>query len=120
MGVNKFTAAEILLGSCLTLLVEFANWLLDLIGVGFVIMPVLKAMVWIMFTMWFIAKGDKFITKPARAITSYVSQALPIVPTLLLAFLINVYMHNHPKIAKMAGGLGKGTVSGAVTKTAIK
>jgi len=103
MGVNKFSSVEIILGSALCLLVELANLFLDLIGIGFVIMPVIKAMIWFMLTIWFMAKGDKFIYKPARAITSYVSQALPLVPTLLMSFLINVYMHNHPKAAALTG-----------------
>ncbi|MEK7479268.1 MAG: hypothetical protein AAB634_01910 [Patescibacteria group bacterium] len=99
---NKFVSAEILLGIFFFGGLDAICVVIDFTGVGLAIAPVLQSFGTFAATMWLSSKGDKNTVKLGRQITKYAANALPIVPTLTTAFIIEAYLHNHPKLKAVA------------------
>lgn len=78
--------------------------LLDLTGVGLAIAPVIQSFGTLTATLWLWSKGDKNTVKFGRQVAKYAANAIPIVPTLTTAFIIEVQMHNNPKLKAVASG----------------
>lgn len=109
---NKFSEAEIILGGFFAFGVDFTCILLDLTIVGAFITPVIQGFVTFIMWMWFKSKGDQGSGKISRQIAKYSANVLPVVPTNFIVFLIEAFIHNHPKAAQFAGQTA-GTVVGA-------
>ncbi len=113
-GINKFNEAEVLVGGMLTFGVDFVCALIDLTGIGMAISPVIQGSMTFAMGMWFKNKGDKNGGKIGRQIAKYSANFLPIVPTNLTVFLIEVFVHNHPKVAKITGQTAGAAVGAAI------
>jgi hypothetical protein len=95
--INRFNEAEILVGGFFLLGIDLICILIDITGVGMAVAPFLQAPGTFFSSMWLKSKGDSGNMKLGRQITKYASNALPVVPTLFLSFLIETYIHNHPE-----------------------
>jgi len=93
---KKFTEAEIVLGSFFLLALDGLSALLDLTGIGLIIAPVVQAAGSAATTWWLHLKGDAGAANLGRQLTKYIANFLPLLPTLFIVFLIEVYVHNHP------------------------
>lgn len=102
--INKFTEAEMLLGIFFFGGIDGLAILIDLTGVGLAIAPVLQSFGTLTATLWLWSKGDKNTVKFGRQVAKYAANALPLAPTLTIAFIIEAQMHNHPKLKAVAGG----------------
>ena len=99
---NKFVSAEILLGVFFFGGLDVVAIIIDFTGVGLAIAPVIQSFGTLAATLWLHSKGDKNTVKFGRQVTKYAANALPVVPTLITAFLIEAYLHNHPKLKAVA------------------
>lgn len=101
---NKYNEAEIIIGTLFLLGVDGLCFILDLTVVGTFISRVVKwasqaGMLWLANS-----KGDKNALKMGRVLAKFALNAVPFLPTLTTIFLIETYLHNHPKIAEVAAG----------------
>ncbi len=101
---NKFSAAEVLLGISFFGGLDSIAILIDITGVGLVIAPVIQSFGTLTQTLWFWSKGDKNSLKFGRQAVKYAANALPIVPTLTIAFFVEAQIHNNPKLQAAASG----------------
>lgn len=101
--LNKFSEVEILIGSCFAITIDSICFLIDWTGVGLAIAPFLQSGAMFILTMWSWSKGDTASLRMGRQIVKHASNWLPLIPTVLTVFLIEVYLHNHPKVAGAAG-----------------
>ncbi|MFH1161700.1 MAG: hypothetical protein V1696_00245 [Candidatus Jorgensenbacteria bacterium] len=101
---NKFTEVEILLGGFFTLAVDGVCILIDITGIGAVLIaPIVQGFTTFVLWLWFKSKGDPGAMKMGRQIVKYAANFLPITPVLITAlttsipFFIEVFIHNHPE-----------------------
>ena len=105
---NKFSEAEMLLGVFFFGGLDVIAILIDVTGVGLVIAPVVQSFATLSQTLWFWSKGDKNAIKFGRQVAKYAANALAVVPTLTIAFIVEAQMHNNPKIkAAVSGKIGE-------------
>ncbi|MFA5776806.1 MAG: hypothetical protein WC988_04625 [Patescibacteria group bacterium] len=97
--IKKFSEAEIILGGLFTLTIDGISAILDAFAVGLVISPVIQSGVTFSMWMWFKSKGDKTSGDIGKQVAKYAANALPIIPTTFVVFVVSAYVHNHPKIA---------------------
>src|SRR3989344_7083400 len=119
--LNKFSMGEIILGGFFLFAIDVVCAFLDFLGIGLVIAPILQAGGSFATTLWLRAKGDQDAIGLARQITKYAANILPILPTLTTAFIIETYIHNHPKLTAVTGSAGGkipgvGSIAGKVLK----
>ena len=98
---RKFNEVELLLGGFFTLGADFICALIDWTGIGLIIAPFIQTFATFSMWLWFKAKGDQSISI-GRQVAKYLANALPFVPTTLIAFVIEAFLHNHPKVAAIA------------------
>ena len=109
--LNTFSEVEILIGSCFALTVDAICFFIDWTGVGLAIAPFLQSGAMFILTMWSWSKGDTASLRTGRQIAKHLSNWLPLIPTVLAVFLIEVYLHNHPKAAgSVTKALGSKTI----------
>lgn len=95
---NPVSEAEIILWSFFLLGLDGICILIDLTGVGLAIAPFVQGAGTFSNGMWFQkAKGNNGAMKFQRQLIKYISNFAPFLPTLFISFLIEVYIHNHPK-----------------------
>ncbi len=101
---NKFTEVEILLGGLFTLGVDGVCILIDITGIGAVLVaPVVQWFTTFVLWLRFRSKGDPGAMKMGRQIFKYAIQLLPVTPIIITAFttsipfFIEVFIHNHPE-----------------------
>jgi len=111
--IDKFKESEIIVGVMLTLGVDAICILIDLTGVGLFIAPILQSSITFAMWMWFKSKGGQK-SGLGKQIAKYAANALPIIPTTFIAFVIETFIHNHPKVAQVAG-----QTAGTVVGTAV-
>lgn len=110
--INKFSEAEIILGSFYTLGIDLPCLLIDLTGVGLAIAPIIQGGVSFSMWAWFSSKGDTNYGKFGRQVVKLVANVLPLAPTTFIVFLIEVFIHNHPRAAQLTGQTA-GTAAGS-------
>ncbi len=99
-ALPKVSLGEIVLFGLILFIVDVFCTLLDFTGIGAAVTPFIQAGFTAMMTAWFYwSKKDKAVTKLGRQIIKYASNLLPWVPTLFVVFVVEAYMHNHPKQA---------------------
>ncbi|PIP30154.1 hypothetical protein COX26_00210 [Candidatus Jorgensenbacteria bacterium CG23_combo_of_CG06-09_8_20_14_all_54_14] len=122
---NKFMEVEMLLGGLFTLGVDGICFLIDWTGVCLAIAPIIQGFTTFVMWMWFKSKGDPGALSVGRQVAKYASNMLPLLPTTLIAFAVEVYLHNHPekfgaiqKVAalKSASGAAKAAEGGTIKK----
>ncbi|MDO8470194.1 MAG: hypothetical protein Q7S84_04260 [bacterium] len=121
---KKFTEAEMLVGVLLlTLPVDALSFLIDWTGIGLAIAPIIQSAAMFGIWLWLRSKGDTASVKLGKQLLRYLSNLLPLLPTVTIVFLIEVYLHNHPEtsIAKVAQGVnaakaGMGATGGAAAR----
>lgn len=95
---KKFTEAEIVVGLLvITIPVDAASFLIDWTGIGLFLAPVLQGAAMFATWFWLHSKGDTSSLKFGRQLGRYLSNLLPLLPTVTAVFLIEVYLHNHPE-----------------------
>ena len=102
-NIKKFGEAEIILGISGALIVDGICALVDLTGVGTLITPLIQSGTMFCYSLWLHSKGDKNALKFNKQIIKQVSNLIPVLPTVTAVFLIDVIVHNNPKIARLAG-----------------
>lgn len=112
--IDKFMEADMILGGGSALLVDGFCALIDLTVAGALVTPLVQGATTLGFSLWLWQKGDKRAFGLGRQIAKQASNLLPFVPTLTAVFIIDVIIHNNPKLKGVAG-----VVSGDV-KTAVK
>jgi hypothetical protein len=97
-NINKYSTAEIVIGTLFLLGVDFFTALLDLTGFGALISRIIKWLAQIVLLWWAIFKGDKNALKAGRVVAKFLINAVPILPTLTTIFVVETALHNNPKI----------------------
>ncbi len=102
-GYKKIGEVEIVIGTMISLMVYGLSLILDSLVVGIFISPILES--FFTFGMWLFFKshGDPHANKLGANLAQYLSNAIPFIPSIIIAFLVKVYFHNHPKAAGAAG-----------------
>lgn len=95
--INKFNAAEIVVGSMAGLFIDAICFLIDLTGIGLGIAPFIQSFAMFGFSWWLKSKGSSSAFKLNRQIARQLSNLLPLIPTVTVVFGIDVFMHNHPE-----------------------
>lgn len=103
---NKFTESEMIIGGLFALGVDGICALIDLTGIGLAIAPVIQGFSVFAISQWVENKGG------ARAglgkqLSKYAAQFLPVLPTVLAVFVIDVAIHNNPALAGVAEKVAK-------------
>ncbi len=105
---NKYLEAELIIGGLFFLTIDGVCALIDVTGVGLAIAPVIQAAGTGAMTFWGYMKRDSAALKTSHQITKYALNLLPLLPTLFTSFVIQTYIHNHPKLNKMSSSLQYG------------
>ncbi|MEK7465562.1 MAG: hypothetical protein AAB631_02180 [Patescibacteria group bacterium] len=124
---KKFGAGEIIIGTFFALGVDGISILIDITGVGVIIAPVIQGFATFAITMWFRSKGDPNATKLGKQILKYGLNLLPVTPiiitafTITIPFLIEVFIHNNPKLAAITEKVAAkgGPAAKIATKTVV-
>lgn len=110
----------------ITIPVDVVSFLIDWTGVGLFLAPILQGAAMFATWFWLHSKGDKSSLKFGRQLGRYVSNILPLLPTVTIVFLIEVYLHNHPETGvgkalqgAQAAHAGLKTKGGIKAKTAV-
>ena len=114
MNQPKFNLVEIILGSLFAFTIDILAAIADFFSFG-VLGFLVQGFSWLIFTLWFTLKGVKATASLAkRFIIPVVVQFVPLIPTMIITFLITVYVENHPEkfgafetVANMASGKPK-------------
>lgn len=114
-GLQKIEAGYIILIGLGTLAVDIGAALFDVTFIGMIFMPPLQFLVSAATSFVFKSHGDKNALKTSKLITKAVASVLPLIPTTLGIFLVQVLMHNHPKLMKTIGSVA-GKIGGAYGK----
>lgn len=119
---KKFGAGETLIFSFLFLFVDAVCFLLDWTVVAAFFTPVIQGFVLFFMDKMLSAKGSKSTAKMGRQIAKYALQLVPLLPTLVTTFLIEVNIHNNPQLVQAATKIASvaPTPAGAVAKIAAK
>ena len=100
---KKFSTAEVIIGGLFALFIDGMALLLDLIpAIGWLIATVVQAMASVGTTLWLVFKGSKRATKLERQLVKQLSNFLPFVPTVFASFMIEVALHNNPRLQHIA------------------
>lgn len=124
---KKFEASEIVIGTLFFLGIDGVCILIDVTGIGLIIAPVLQGFATFAITMWFKSKGDPNATKLGKTILKYALNLLPVTPVIITAFtvtipfIVEVIIHNNPKLAAVAekAAAKSGPVAKIATKTVV-
>jgi hypothetical protein len=118
--INKFTTVEILIGTFFAFGIDCLSVLFDITGVGIVVAPVIQGFATFVLSRWFARKGNPSALKFGKLLFKYALNLLPITPIIVTAFttsipfVIEVFIHNHPRLAKKAGELAGSAAGGAL------
>lgn len=104
---NKFSAAEIVIGTLFCLFIDILAILIDVTGVGLVIAPFLQAAGNLLTSWWLKMKGNGNAFKMGRQLTKNLVTIIPILPTNTTAFIIETWLHNHPTAVPQKKIIGK-------------
>ena len=121
---NKFGIVETVFGLLVFFPLDLVCILIDLTGVGLAIAPCIQGLATFVMRWWFKSHGDQnALAFNGKQVARYLSNLLPLLPTLTTIFLLDVYTHNNPGsgIAKLEQKVGKaasvGTKPAAITST---
>lgn len=103
---EKIGLVEIIIGSFFTLSIWIALLVIKLVGIGLVLYVPIRAFGVLIISIWLWWKGDKEVMKLNRWLKKILGNLVPFFPTLFITFLVEVYLFNHPKSAKV---IKKGT-----------
>lgn len=94
---NRFTEAELIIGSFAFLGVDVISLALDLTGVGAAIAPVLQGAATFLIEWWVKSKSGSWGGLDLNRVMKYLSNTLPLLPTTFTIFLVSAIKHNHPE-----------------------
>jgi len=103
---SKFTESEMVVGGLFALGIDGICALTDLTGVGLAITPVIQGFAVFAISQWAESKGGA----PAslgKQLAKYAAQFLPVLPTVLAVFVIEVAVHNNPALKEVAEKVAK-------------
>ncbi len=109
---NKFNEAEIVIGCMFVGGVDVVCLLIELTGIGVFISAPLQSFVTFGLWWWFKSKGGERGGNLGKQIAKYFANVLPMAN--FVAFIIQVIIHNNPKVAQLTGQLAGGAVGAAV------
>lgn len=96
---NPFIGAEIILGGLVFLGVDVISLIIDLTGIGMAVAPVLQSGSVVALSLWSQTKGGKNTFSFSRQLVKHASGIIPLIPTTVFIFALDVYLHNHPTSA---------------------
>ena len=109
--IKKITESEIIIGVMFALLVWIFGLILELFGIGLILSPLIESFFTFATWLFFRAKNDPYANKLGANLAQYLANAIPLIPSILIAFLIKVYIHNHPEkfaaFEKLTGSAAK-------------
>ena len=110
-SINRVSESEIIIGSMFALLVWITGLILELFGIGLVLSPIIESFFTFGTWLFFKAKNDPYADKLGANLIQYLANAIPFIPSVLISFLVKVYIHNHPEkfaaFEKLAGNAAK-------------
>lgn len=93
----KFTLAEIILGTLATIILSIIAAIGDIFSFS-VLGDLVRWGSWFIFTFWFTIKGCTVTSGLLkRYLIPMLVEMIPIIPTLVVTFLVTVYMENNPE-----------------------
>ena len=98
---KKIGSGELLVFSFLFLFVDVICFLIDWTGVGMGITPAIQGFVLFFMDKFLMGKGSKSASKMGRKIAKYAIQLIPMLPTLVTTFIIEVAIHNNWKLVQV-------------------
>jgi hypothetical protein len=108
--INKVKESEFIIGTMFALLVWITGLVLELFGIGLVLSPIIESFFTFGTWLFFEAKGDPYAYKFGANLVQYLANAIPFIPSILIAFMLKTYIHNHPeKFAALQKMVGAGT-----------
>lgn len=93
----KFSTTEIILGSLICIVLDILAAIGDFFSFS-LLGDLVQFASWFVFTFWFTIKGCSVTSGLAkRYLIPLLVDLIPIIPTLIITFLVTVYMENHPE-----------------------
>ncbi|TSA45137.1 hypothetical protein D4R51_02405 [bacterium] len=104
---GKISESEMIIGTMFALGVSALCFIFDLFIIGMVVTPIIES--FFTFGMWlfFKSKGDPHADKVGVNIAQYAANLIPFIPSIVVVFIVKVYIHNHPKIAGLTTQVAK-------------
>lgn len=95
---RKIDETEIAIGVGMSLLVWFLCALLDAVGIGLVVSPVIES--FFTFGTWLFFKnhGDPNSERFGINFAMYASNLIPFVPAIVVSFVVKTMVHNHQNL----------------------
>jgi len=113
---KKFNEAELLIGFFFFFGVDLVALAFDATVVGTIVAFCLQVLTTFVIEWWLESKGSTVGPFNAKRFGKFFSNAIPIIPTNSVIFLISAFRHNHPKalgiIGQVAGAAAGGAVAG--------
>ena len=100
---KKIDEVEITIGVGLSLLVWSLCLLLDTVGIGLVVSPVIES--FFTFGVWWFFKnhGDPHSSRFGVNFAMFASTLIPFLPTIVASFIIKTVVHNHQNLIGVIG-----------------
>ena len=95
--MKKFTEAEFVVFGMLALIVDGICIILDFLVIGLALSPLIQGVASFGTSCLLKSKGDSGAFGMGRQFSKQLSNLLPVLPTVFAAFMIEAYIHNHPK-----------------------
>lgn len=93
----KFTLTEIILGTLVCIILSIIAAIGDVFSFS-ILGDLVRWGSWLVFTFWFTIKGCTVTSGLVkRFLVPMLVEMIPIVPTLVVTFLVTTYMENHPE-----------------------
>lgn len=114
---GEYTTVELILGIMFFGTIDLIALIIDLTGVGMAIAPFIQAGGNGVMYYWSWTKGDAAALRLGRMLTKLSVNIIPFLPTLTTVFIIETWLHNHPKATAVASKVaGKSKLAGTVAK----
>lgn len=94
MENKKFNFIETIAGCGFTLFIDIICLLLDAIGIGIAVSPVLQGGTTLVTSWWLKSKGNQHAFKLNRQLAKQIANFLPFLPTNTTVFAIEIWLHN--------------------------
>ena len=120
---EKFTEAEIIVGSLAAIFIDVMCGIIDFFSVGIAaiaVTPVVQTAATGAIEWWVEQKGGDLGIFDLKRFAKYAINALPIIPTTLFIFSVTVFTHNNPALVAAGKTVGKIKTSVGSVKEKLK
>lgn len=99
---EKISESEIIIGTMFAFGVFVLCFIFDLFIIGMVVTPIIESFFTFGTRLFFKSKGDPHANKLGANIAQYAANLIPFIPSIVVVFIIKVYIHNHQQVAGLA------------------